>query len=246
MAKGLVIIPTFNESENIAKVIRQVLDVVHNVDILIIDDNSHDGTKEIIKKIMKKESRVQLIERPKKLGLGTAYCLGFKYALQRDYDFAFEMDADLSHDPKELPRFTAELKFYDLIIGSRYVNGVSVVNWPMKRLLLSFFACRYARLVTGVPIKDLTSGFKCYSRRALEAVNWDSIKTNGYGFQIEADFRVYDKGLKVKEIPIIFVERRAGKSKMSKRIIWQAFWLVWKLRLAAIFKHEFRHNPRKL
>jgi dolichol-phosphate mannosyltransferase len=246
MSKGLVIIPTYNEAENIAAVTSRVLDIARNLDILIIDDNSQDGTRDIIRSVMKRESRVRLIERPSKLGLGTAYVLGFKYALTHGYAFAFEMDADLSHDPDELPRFIEEVKFYDLVIGSRYVNGVSVVNWPMKRLLLSFFACLFARKVTGVPIRDLTSGFKCYSRRALQAVNWDDVKTNGYGFQIEADFRIYKAGLRVKEIPIIFVERRAGTSKMSKRIIWQAFWLVWKLRLAAMFKNEFRRNHRKL
>ncbi len=246
MVKGLVIIPTYNEAENIATVIKSVLKIMKNVDILIIDDNSQDETRKIVRNIRRREKRVTMIERQKKLGLGTAYVMGFKYALSHNYDFVFEMDADLSHDPNDLPRFVKELNFYDLIIGSRYIKGVSVVNWPMKRLLLSYFANLYARIVTDVPIKDLTSGFKCYSRRALEAVNWDDVKTNGYGFQIEANFRIYKAGFKIKEIPIIFVERRAGVSKMSKGIIWQAFWLVWKLRLLALFKNEFRHHHRQL
>jgi len=170
------------------------------------------------------------------MGLGTAYVLGFDYTLKNGYDFAFEMDADFSHNPEELPRFIELLDDYELIVGSRYIQGVSVVNWPMKRLLLSYFACLFARVVTGVPIKDLTSGFKCYSRKALGAVNWKDFKVDGYGFQIQSVFSVYRAGLKIKEIPIIFVERREGESKMSKRIIWEAFWLVWKLRLMSLFR----------
>ncbi|MCX7995417.1 MAG: polyprenol monophosphomannose synthase [candidate division WOR-3 bacterium] len=231
MKRGLVIIPTYNEAENIERIIKAILSQSELFEILIIDDNSSDNTSGIVENLMKENKKIHIIKRPKKLGLGTAYVTGFTYALEHNYDFVFEMDADFSHDPNDLPRFIELLDKYDLIIGSRYVNGVSVVNWPMKRLLLSFFACLFARIVTGVPVKDLTSGFKCYSRRALEKVNWQKFKVDGYGFQIQSVYGVFHAGLPIKEIPIIFVERRAGTSKMSKRIIWEAFWLVWKLRL---------------
>ncbi|MEO0143177.1 MAG: polyprenol monophosphomannose synthase, partial [candidate division WOR-3 bacterium] len=203
------------------------------------DDNSPDNTAKIVEECIKEEPRIHLIKRPKKLGLGTAYILGFGYALKNNYDFVFEMDADFSHDPNDLPRFIELIDRFDLVIGSRYINGVSVVNWPMKRLLLSYFACIFARMVTGVPVKDLTSGFKCYSRRALESVNWQKFRVDGYGFQIQSVYAVYRAGLSLKEIPIIFVERRAGTSKMSKRIIWEAFWLVWKLRFMSLLKRNW-------
>jgi dolichol-phosphate mannosyltransferase len=235
MLKGLVIIPTYNESENIERIINIILAVSSQLEVLVIDDNSPDNTAQIVRKLGSRNKRIHLKTRPKKLGLGTAYVMGFDYALKHSYDFAFEMDADFSHDPIELPNFINLLKDYDLIIGSRYVQGISVVNWPMKRLLLSYSACIFARIVTGIPVKDLTSGFKCYSRAALARVDWQKFKVDGYGFQIQSVYSVYKTGLKIKEIPIIFVERRAGESKMSKRIIWEAFWLVWKLRFLSIF-----------
>lgn len=235
MLKGLVIIPTYNEAANIEKIINVILAVSPQLDVLVIDDNSPDKTADTIRRMMKKNPRVHLETRPRKLGLGTAYVLGFEHALKHGYDFAFEMDADFSHDPLELPNFINLLKEYDLVIGSRYVMGVSVVNWPMKRLILSFLACVFARVVTGVPVRDLTSGFKCYSRNALARVDWRKFKVDGYGFQIQSVYSVYRAGLALKEIPIIFVERRAGESKMSRRIIWEAFWLVWKLRLLTTF-----------
>ncbi|MEO0136166.1 MAG: polyprenol monophosphomannose synthase [candidate division WOR-3 bacterium] len=239
MKRGLVIIPTYNESENIEKIINAVLSKSEQLEVLVIDDNSSDNTAEIVENMMKKNNKIHIIKRPRKMGLGTAYVSGFGYALENDYDFVFEMDADFSHDPNDLPRFIALLDKYDLIIGSRYINGVSVVNWPMKRLLLSYFACVFARIVTGVPVKDLTSGFKCYSRRALEKVNWQKFKVDGYGFQIQSVYGVFHAGLSIKEIPIIFVERRAGISKMSKKIIWEAFWLVWKLRLMSLLNKKW-------
>ena len=235
MQKGLVIIPTYNEAANIEKIINIILAVSQKLEVLVIDDNSPDNTAKIIRKMRKKDKRVHLETRPRKLGLGTAYVRGFDYALRNGYDFAFEMDADFSHDPIELPNFINLLGDYDLVIGSRYVQGISVVNWPMKRLLLSYFACVFARIVTGIPVRDLTSGFKCYSRNALARVDWKKFKVDGYGFQIQSVYSVYKTGLRLKEIPIIFVERRAGESKMSKRIIWEAWWLVWKLRLLSIF-----------
>jgi len=231
--------PTYNEAINIEKMIHKVLSASDQLEMLIIDDNSPDGTATIVEKFLPNNDRVHLLKRSQKLGLGTAYVYGFGYALKNNYDFVFEMDADFSHDPDDLPRFIKLLDSYDLIIGSRYIEGVSVVNWPMKRLLLSFFACLFARVVTGVPVKDLTSGFKCYSRKALECVKWEKFNIDGYGFQIQSVFAVYKVGLPTKEIPIIFVERRAGASKMSKRIIWEAFWLVWKLRLCSILRKKW-------
>ncbi|MEO0205755.1 MAG: polyprenol monophosphomannose synthase [candidate division WOR-3 bacterium] len=239
MKIGLVIIPTYNEAVNIEKIIAKVLAVSNQLEILIIDDNSSDNTAGIVENLMKVDNRIHILKRPRKMGLGTAYVTGFSYALEHNYDFVFEMDADFSHDPNDLPRFVELLDKYDLIIGSRYINGVSVVNWPMKRLLLSFFACMFARFVTGVPVKDLTSGFKCYSRKALQHVNWQKFRVDGYGFQIQSVYGVFCSKLPIKEIPIIFVERRAGTSKMSKRIIWEAFWLVWKLRLMSIFNRKW-------
>ncbi len=229
-----MIIPSYNEAENIKKIIREILEISNQLQVLVIDDNSPDRTAEIVEKMAQGNKRIHLIKRPHKMGLGTAYVRGFDYALNHGYDFVFEMDADFSHDPKDLPRFIALLDEYDLIIGSRYVKGISVVNWPIKRLLLSYFACIFARLVTGIPVKDLTSGFKCYSKRALESINWKNFNVDGYGFQIQSVYSVHRAGLKIKEIPIIFVERSAGESKMSKKIIWEAFWLVWKLRLISI------------
>ncbi len=234
MEKGLVIIPTYNEAVNIERISGKILSISSRLETLIIDDNSPDGTGDIVETLSRDNNRIHLIRRDKKLGLGTAYVIGFDYALKNGYSFAFEMDADFSHNPEDLPRFIELLDRYDLIIGSRYIDGVSVVNWPMKRLLLSYFACIFARVVTGIPVKDLTSGFKCYSSKALKSVNWKTFDVDGYGFQIQSVFSVYKTGLRIKEIPIIFVERRAGESKMSRRIIWEAFWLVWKLRFISL------------
>jgi dolichol-phosphate mannosyltransferase len=239
MAKGLVIIPSYNEAVNIHKIINRILSVSDQLEVLVIDDNSPDKTALIVEELGKHNPRIHLIQRPRKMGLGTAYVVGFGHVLEKKYDFAFEMDADFSHDPGDLPRFIELMDRFDLVIGSRYVDGVSVVNWPMKRLLLSFFACFFARLVIGIPIRDLTSGFKCYSRKALQSVNWKKFHVDGYGFQIQSVFAVQSARLPIKEIPIVFVERRAGISKMSKRIIWEAFWLVWKLRLVRMFNKRW-------
>ncbi len=236
MGKVLVVIPTYNERENIEKIIKEVLRQSPDIHVLVVDDNSPDGTWEVVEKIKKKEKRVDLIKRPEKMGLGTAYVEGFKYALKNGYDVVFEMDADFSHDPNDIPRILQELNGYDMVIGSRYCNGVSVVNWPMSRLLLSYFANLFARKVTGVPIRDLTSGFKAIRRRVLENLNLSEIRSDGYGFQIEIHVRAYRKGFKIKEIPIIFVDRRSGHSKMSRRIVWEAFWLVWWLKLQSLLR----------
>ncbi|MCD6382655.1 MAG: polyprenol monophosphomannose synthase [Candidatus Hydrothermae bacterium] len=228
--KGVVVVPTYNERENIEELIEKTLSTSPDIDILIVDDNSPDGTGEIAEKIAKENPRVKVLHRPGKMGLGSAYVEGFKWALEKGYDFIMEMDADFSHNPEDIPRFIEKIKEYDLVIGSRYTDGVSVVNWPISRLLLSYFANIYARTVTGVPIMDLTGGFKCFRREVLESINLDTIMSDGYAFQIEMNYRAYKKGFRITEIPIIFIERRAGSSKMSKKIVWEAFWLVWKLR----------------
>ena len=233
--KSLVIIPTFNEMENIGKLIPKVLSKDKNIEILVVDDNSPDGTGDFVKAETKKNPRVHLIRRNDKMGLGTAYIAGFKYALERDYNYIFEMDADFSHNPKELVNFLKEIKNYDLVLGSRYKNGVNVVNWPMSRLLLSYFANLYTRIITGLHVKDATGGFKCFRREVLEAIDLENVKSNGYAFQIEMTYKAWKKGFKVKEISIIFIDRIKGTSKMSKKIVREAVVMVWKLRLSSIF-----------
>ena len=233
--KSLVIIPTYNELENLPRLIPVVLSQDESINILIVDDGSPDGTGKFVKDEMQKNNRIHLLEREKKMGLGTAYIAGFKYALQNNYDFIFEMDADFSHDPNELKNFLVAIKDGDLVLGSRYINGVRVLNWPMARLLLSFFASVYTRIITGMPVKDATGGFKCFRKKVLEAIDLDKVKSNGYSFQIEMTFKAYSKGFKVKEIPIVFIDRVKGKSKMSKKIVREAVTMVWKLRLQHIF-----------
>jgi len=236
--KALVVIPTYNEIENIPKIIPEILSQDEAIEVLIVDDNSPDGTANLVKDMQKEDSRIHLIERPAKLGLGTAYVAGFKYALKNGYDYVFEMDADFSHDPKALPILLEKAREYDLVIGSRYVSGVNVVNWPMGRLLLSYFANLYTRLVTGMPIRDATAGFKCYKRRVIESLELDSIRSNGYSFQIETNFKAWKKGFRICEVPIVFVDRRAGISKMSKKIVYEAAWMVWKLKLKSLFSKK--------
>lgn len=233
--KSLVIVPTYNELENLPRLIPVVLSQDESINILIVDDGSPDGTGKFVKDEMQKNNRIHLLEREKKMGLGTAYIAGFKYALQNNYDFIFEMDADFSHDPNELKNFLVAIKENDLVLGSRYINGVRVLNWPMARLLLSFFASVYTRIITGMPVKDATGGFKCFRKKVLEAIDLDKVKSNGYSFQIEMTFKAYSKGFKVKEIPIVFIDRVKGKSKMSKKIVREAVTMVWKLRLQHIF-----------
>ena len=236
---SLVIIPTYNENDNIESIIKEVLNQGKEFEVLIVDDNSPDGTGDTVKKIQKnKKNRIHLIQRDKKSGLGSAYITGFKWALENNYDFIFEMDADFSHNPSNLITLREILKKekMDLVIGSRYKNGVNVINWPMSRLILSYCANIFAKKVTGVPLSDLTSGFKGIRRNVLEKLDFKKIDAEGYGFQIEIHFYSYWKGFKIKEIPIVFIERRSGNSKMSKKIIWEAFWLVWKLGLRRLTK----------
>ncbi|MRR10671.1 polyprenol monophosphomannose synthase [bacterium] len=234
--KCLVIIPTYNEKDNIPVIAGQVLARDPAIELLVIDDNSPDGTGRILDAMAARDQRVHVIHRPGKMGLGTAYVTGFKWALAHQYDLVCEMDADFSHPPATLNVFLDKVGQYDLVIGSRYVSGINVVNWPLKRLLLSYFANIYARIVTGVPVRDLTAGFKCYQRRVLEAINLDRIKSNGYAFQIEMHFNAYYKGFKLLEVPIIFEERRMGQSKMNKKIVYEAAWMVWRLQWLRLMK----------
>jgi len=224
-----VVVPTYNEAENIGKLIKELRSLPISPDVLVVDDNSPDGTWRIVERMAEKDPAVHLLRRPGKLGLGSAYVEGFKWALSRDYDAIVQMDADFSHNPQDVQRLVEALKDCDVVIGSRYSNGVSVINWPIGRLLLSYFANKYARLLTGVKINDLTGGFKAFKREALEALDLDSIKSDGYAFQIEVNFYLWMKRFKMCELPIIFVERRAGQSKLNRSIIWEAFWLVWRL-----------------
>ena len=233
--RGLVIVPTYNERENIRPLIESVLAKDSRLDVLVVDDGSPDGTGQIVDEIAATNPRVFVHHRPGKLGLGTAYLEGFKWALERTYDYVFEMDADFSHNPDHLPEFLRRIADADLVLGSRYRNGrVTVVNWPMSRLLLSYSANIYARAVTGLQLYDSTGGFKCFRRKVLESIDLNSVKSNGYAFQIEMSFRAWKKGFRIAEIPIVFVDRTEGESKMSKRIVREAVWMVWRLRWWAI------------
>ena len=234
--KVLVISPTYNEKKNISELINKISKISYPIDILIIDDNSPDGTADIVRKIMDENDHIYLLEREKKLGLGTAYCEGFQWALERDYDLIIQIDADLSHNPDDIPRLIDEAESADLIIGSRYIEGVNVINWPMRRLFLSYFANSYARLLIRFPIKDSTGGFKCFRRKVLESINLTNIRSAGYSFQIEMNFLVWIKGFKISEIPIVFTDRTVGESKMNRSIVIEAFWIVPKLFMKKIFK----------
>jgi len=228
--RGLVIIPTYNEAENIERVIHGVFDQALPVDILVVDDGSPDGTASLVNAMMAEENRLHLLERTGKMGLGSAYLAGMTWALERNYAYIFEMDADLSHDPHHLSDLYWALREHCVVLGSRYVKGVNVINWPMSRLLLSWFANLYARIVTGLPVHDATSGFKGFRREALEAIDFERVRSDGYSFQIEMVFRAWKQGCDVHEVPITFIERRSGISKMSRGVIWEAVWMVWYLR----------------
>lgn len=237
MKKALIVIPTYNESDNIVNLIKEILSlsiVDIKLDVLVIDDNSADGTSDLVKNM--NLTNVNVIDREKKMGLGTAYILGFKHAIQNGYDFVFEMDADFSHDPKSLLGFLEIIDEFDLVIGSRYLDGIAVVNWPLSRLIISLGASIYTRMITFLPVNDVTAGFMCYRVESLKQVNLDAIKSNGYSFQIEMKYRMWKHGFKLKEIPIVFVDRRAGISKMSKKIVYEAAFMVWKLRFMSLFK----------
>lgn len=233
--KGLVIVPTYNESENVTRIVPLILQQDPRLEVLVVDDNSPDGTGQLADELAAAEPRVHVLHRAGKEGLGRAYLAGFAWALARDYDFIFEMDADFSHDPAHLPEFLAAIKGADLVLGSRYRDGkVTVVNWPMTRLMLSYGANIYARAVTGMHLGDGTGGFKCFRRQVLEAIPLDQVRSNGYAFQIEMSFRAWKRGFRIAEIPIVFHDRTEGESKMSKRIVREAIWMVWRLRWWAL------------
>jgi dolichol-phosphate mannosyltransferase len=237
--KVLVIIPTFNERENLASLAPQVLALDRSLEILVVDDGSPDGTGDVAEQLSRTTGRVHVLHRGKKLGLGSAYVAGFRWALERsDAEYVFEMDADFSHDPRYLPEMlrVAEAEKVDLVIGSRYLGGgVNVVNWPIRRLILSYGANLYARVVTGMPLMDSTGGYKCFRRSVLESINLDRVRSDGYGFQIEMNFHAWKNGFTIREVPIIFVDRHSGTSKMNRKIIYEAFWLVWKLRFTSLW-----------
>ncbi len=235
--KALVIIPTYNEAVNLSNLVPQVLAQDGRLEVLVVDDNSPDGTGQLAEALAAEHPRVHVLHRAAKQGLGTAYLAGFKWGLERDYAYFFEMDADFSHDPAHLKEFLKAVQDADLVLGSRYLAGrVTVVNWPMGRLLLSYFANVYARWVTGLKIWDLTGGFKCYRRRVLEGIDLTQVRSNGYAFQIEMSVRAWRKGFKLAEIPIVFVDRTEGQSKMNRAIVREAVWMVPRLRLMAWFR----------
>ena len=234
--KPIAISPTYNERKNISELISRVLSSYDGIDILVVDDNSPDGTAHVVKEIIQKDKRVHILERSGKLGLGTAYCAGFQWALENGYDRIIQIDADMSHNPNDIVHLLSESKKFDVVIGSRYINGVNVVNWPLRRLILSYTANLYAQIITGLPIKDATGGFKCFRGRVLETIDLSKITSEGYSFQIEMNFISWVKGFKIKEIPIIFSDRTVGESKMSKGIIFEAIYMVPLLKLRKIFR----------
>ncbi|MGK7312576.1 MAG: polyprenol monophosphomannose synthase [Candidatus Longimicrobiales bacterium M2_2A_002] len=236
LERALVIVPTYNERDNLPRLVPQILEQDRRLEVLIIDDASPDGTGEVADRLASESARIHTMHREGKLGLGTAYLAGFRWGLDREYDVLFEMDADFSHDPSHLPQFLEAIREFDVVLGSRYLHGrVTVINWPITRLILSFGANVYARIVTGLPVSDATGGFKCFRRNVLEAIDLDRVGSEGYSFQIEMSLRAWRSGFSIGEIPIVFADRDVGESKMSKRIIWEAVWRVWALRVADLF-----------
>jgi dolichol-phosphate mannosyltransferase len=239
--RALIIIPTYNEKGNVQGIVDLVLRQSPSIDLLIVDDNSPDGTGNIVEDMSRQQPRLHLLRRAGKLGLGTAYIAGFKWGLEKGYDYLMEMDADFSHDPNELSNFLKKIEEADLVLGSRYCNGIRVINWPLSRLMLSKGAACYVRLITGMPVTDPTGGFKCFRREVLEALELEKVRSNGYAFQVEMTYNAWMKGFRVAEIPITFAERYAGQSKMSGQIVREALWMVWFLALC----HGFRRSPPK-
>lgn len=239
MNKTLVVVPTYNERENLPLLAQRLLALPVPVDILVVDDNSPDGTGKLADELAAKHPAIHVLHRTEKSGLGRAYIAGFKWALERDYEFVFELDGDFSHNPDDIPMFLEAAKNADLVLGSRYLNGIRIINWPLSRLMLSKSAAKYVQVITGMPITDPTGGYKCFSRRALEAINLDEIRSNGYSFQIEMTHRLWRQGIRVVEVPIIFTERAQGHSKMSGHIIQEALIMVWRL----WFQNKMRRRP---
>jgi dolichol-phosphate mannosyltransferase len=234
----MVVVPTYNERRNLEELAPKVLAQLPGTEILVVDDGSPDGTGEYAESLKREDPRVHVLHRPSKMGLGSAYVQGFKYALAAGAELIVQMDADFSHDPDVIPELVEAARSYDVVLGSRYITGANVVNWPLSRLFLSYFANVYTHIVTGLPLRDSTGGFKCFHRRVVESIDLDSIRSDGYSFQIEVNFRCWRRGFSILEIPIVFVDRHSGTSKMSRRIVWEAMWLVWRLRLEAILRRQ--------
>ncbi len=235
-----MIVPTYNERENLPLLAQRLLALPVSVDLLVVDDNSPDGTGKLADELALQHSSIHVLHRTEKNGLGRAYIAGFKWALARDYEFVFEMDGDFSHNPDDVPAFLQAAENADLVLGSRYVNGIRVINWPLRRLMLSVNAGKYVRIVTGMPFSDPTGGYKCFRRRALESLKLDEVQSNGYSFQIELTHKIWRQGMRVVEVPIIFTDRFQGLSKMSRDIVREAFWMVWKL----WFQNGMRRRPQ--
>lgn len=241
MSQTLVIVPTYNERDNLPAIAQALMALPSGIELLVVDDNSPDGTGKLADELAAAQSRIHVLHRQTKDGLGRAYIAGFKWALERGYEFICEMDGDFSHNPADIPRFLEAAQNADLVLGSRYCNGIRVINWPLRRLVLSMGAGLYVRLITGLPISDPTGGFKCFRRAALQALNLDAVRSNGYSFQIELTHKLWRRGFRVAEVPIIFTDRFVGASKMSRKIVWEALFMVWRLWA----QHGFRRWPRK-
>jgi dolichol-phosphate mannosyltransferase len=233
-------VPTYNERENLPNVIARLMTLDVELDVLVVDDNSPDGTGKLADEFAAKNPRVHVLHRQEKNGLGRAYCAGFKWALDRGYEYIFEMDGDLSHNPDDIPAFLVAAKNADLVVGSRYSNGIRVINWPLNRLMLSLMAAKYVRVITGMPISDPTGGYKCFRRHALQSLDLDRVRSNGYSFQIELTHKIWRKGMRVTEVPIVFTDRFLGRSKMSWNIVREALFMVWRL----LFQNGLRRRPR--
>jgi dolichol-phosphate mannosyltransferase len=238
--KALVIVPTYNERENLPPLAERVLRLSTPVDLLVVDDNSPDGTGQLADELAARHPSIKVLHRQEKNGLGRAYCAGFLWALERDYEYICEMDGDFSHNPDELPNFLKAAQNADLVLGSRYRNGIRVINWPLKRLMLSMGAAQYVRIITGMPISDPTGGFKCFRRHALQSIDINAVRSNGYSFQIEMTHKLWRQGMRIVEVPIIFTDRFQGSSKMSGKIVWEAIWMTWRL----LFQNGLRRSPR--
>lgn len=239
--KSLVIVPTYNERENLPAMVQRVTSLPVKIDMLVVDDNSPDGTGKLADELAAKNPTVFVLHRSQKNGLGRAYCAGFEWALQRDYECIMEMDGDFSHNPDDIPAFLKAAENADLVIGSRYSNGIRVINWPLKRLMLSMGAAKYVQWVTGLPVSDPTGGFKCFRRHTLKSIDLAAVRSNGYSFQVEMSHKIWRQGLKIAEVPIVFTDRFKGTSKMSGKIVWEAIWMVWRL----LIQNGFRRSPAK-